>query len=497
MMGLFCHSTNAPELVIEMLAHAGLSISASSIHNMIASLSNKSADKIRSLAQTLTASFAYDNFDMEFKSHNPTIEKHGDSLKHATSAIIFPLIETTPEDLRCSNNLWSTDPINPNIPDSQKRPIRGIESIIPANMESSPSQHICLLAWHFRHALISFCEPFNTYRDKLDNPETVNQIPLTKTEYVPCRAMDINQSTTDGQSDILTDLCRQGNIGNLSDTPGVCDISSYIQLVHGDLRTGELIEAGKRTRCIETNAVRRLQYTVFVMGLFHYLMACGDAIWRMFMESKAARNGPNSLYSQACAVRPLDSGRIGQKYSFRQMHDLIHQCGWARMLECWRVEVIGCKPTCKSLEDYAKMKPTWEELVDISIYLALNYLDKPDAEDLEFRNNSITLARLLQYMELAHAMKHGDIGRVEATFLHWTFVFKSVRKHKYAAYLIKLMLDLEYVYPESLKRSIRMNWLVNPTGRKDGFRGVDWVVELMNLYTKVSNHKLVRWCKTH
>jgi hypothetical protein len=301
--------------------------------------------------------------------------------------------------------------------------------------------------------------------------------------------MDINQSTTDGQSDILSDLCRQGNIRNVSDTPGVCDISSHVQLVHGDLCTGELIEAGKRTRCIETNAVRRLQYTIFVMGLFHYLMACGDAIWRMFMESKAAWKGPNSLYSQACAVRPLDSRRIGQKYNFRQMHDLIHQCGWARMLECWRVEVIRCKPTCKSLEDYAQMKPTWEELVDVSIYLALNYLDKPDAEDLEFRNNSITLARLLQYMELAHAMKHGDIGHVEATFLHWVFVFKSVRKHKYTAYLIKLMQNLEYVYPKSLKRSIRMNWLVNPTGQKDGFRGVDWVVELMNLYTKVSHYK--------
>ena len=92
MLGLFCHSTNALELVIEILAHAGLSILTGSIHNMVNSLSTKSVDKIQALAQTLMASFAYDNFDMEFKSHIPTIEKHGDSLKHATSVIIFPLI---------------------------------------------------------------------------------------------------------------------------------------------------------------------------------------------------------------------------------------------------------------------------------------------------------------------------------------------------------------------------------------------------------------------
>jgi len=287
MIGLFCHSTNTPELLIEMLAHAGFSISTNSIHNMIGSLSNKSAEKVWSLAQSLTASFAYDNFDMEFKSHNPTIKKHGDSLKHATSAIIFPLIETTPQDLSCSEELWKTNPINPQIPDSQKWPMRGLESILTPSTESSPRQCINILAWHFCHALVTFCEPFKTYHDKLDSPETINQIPVTKTEYIPCHAMDINQSTADGQCNILDNLCRQGNLGNVSDNPGIHDISSHVLLVHGDLCTGKLIEVCKHTCCIETNPVHQLQYPVFVMGLFHLLMACGDATWRMFIEPKA------------------------------------------------------------------------------------------------------------------------------------------------------------------------------------------------------------------
>jgi len=119
------------------------------------------------------------------------------------------------------------------------------------------------------------------------------------------------------------------------------------------------------------------------------------------------------------------------------------------------------------------MKPTWEELVEISVYLATKYLNKPYAEDLEFWNNSIMLACVLQYIELAHAMKHDDIGCVKATFLHWTLVFKSIQKYKYATYLIKLMLDMKYVYLKPLKHVIHMNWLVNPTGWKDGFCGVD------------------------
>jgi hypothetical protein len=119
-IGLFCHSMNAPELIIETLAHAGVSILTTLICNMVNSLSIKSAEKVQALTQMLTASFAYDNFDMEFKSQNPTIEKHGDLLKHATSAIISPLIDTSPQDLMCSNKLWHSDPLNPQISNSQK-----------------------------------------------------------------------------------------------------------------------------------------------------------------------------------------------------------------------------------------------------------------------------------------------------------------------------------------------------------------------------------------
>jgi hypothetical protein len=255
MLGLFCHSTNALELVIETLAHAGLSISLSSIHNMVNLLLTKSVDNIRSLAQTLTVLFAYDNFDMEFKSYSPTIEKHEDSLKHATSAIIFPLISTSMQDLMCSDELWRTNPINSYIQNYQKQPLRGLESLLPISTKLSPSVHIRILAWHFWHALITHYEPFKTYQIKLEGPEIINQIPLTKTEYVPYCAIDINQSTANGQCNILQKLYEQGGIGSILDNPRVCDISSLVQLVHGDLHTRELIEVTKWLCSIETNPV--------------------------------------------------------------------------------------------------------------------------------------------------------------------------------------------------------------------------------------------------
>ncbi|KDQ09598.1 hypothetical protein BOTBODRAFT_96838, partial [Botryobasidium botryosum FD-172 SS1] len=74
-VGVFAHLCNAPERVVEMMAHAGLSVSSSSVLNMVNSLSKKSKHLIRDFVQTTCVSVGYDNLDVAFKSAQPTIEK--------------------------------------------------------------------------------------------------------------------------------------------------------------------------------------------------------------------------------------------------------------------------------------------------------------------------------------------------------------------------------------------------------------------------------------
>ncbi|KAI0690904.1 hypothetical protein BC835DRAFT_1280059, partial [Cytidiella melzeri] len=106
-------STSTPELVVEVFAHAGLSISITTIHKMVSSLSKSASDELRKLAEAKTLGFAYDNFNMDFKSWSATIENSGDTLKHVTSGLTLPLEHNvTPEDLRCAASLWSTSPLN-------------------------------------------------------------------------------------------------------------------------------------------------------------------------------------------------------------------------------------------------------------------------------------------------------------------------------------------------------------------------------------------------
>jgi len=62
---------------------------------------------------------------------------------------------------------------------------------------------------------------------------------------------------------------------------------SVNMLLPGTAQTGELIEVGlKRSRLIERSPTRRFQFVNFLMEHFHYLMGCGYALWRMFVEPK-------------------------------------------------------------------------------------------------------------------------------------------------------------------------------------------------------------------
>ena len=272
------------------------------------------------------------------------------------------------------------------------------------------SRMMAMLAWHFHNALVMYSAPFKCFRSQLGMPKSILQIPVTQTTQVPCRAMDINQSTNDGQAQILENLLAQANLGDPTDNPSVVDIRGHVILVHGDLSTAEHLEGIWASHAIEIKPIQRLQYPVFIMGLFHYQMACADAIWWMYIKPKSLRSGPNSLYQQACSIRPHDSGRIASKPGFHLMHDLIHQCAHAWMLDCWRVEVAKRDHAVQSLELFAAKEPSWQEIVMLSQQLAMEYLNRDTAVDTEFGNNTVILARLLQYLEVCHATKHGDIG---------------------------------------------------------------------------------------
>src|SRR5260370_40249977 len=95
----------------------------------------------------------------------------------------------------------------------------------------------------------------------------------------------------------------------------------------------------------------------------------------------------------------------------------------------------------------------------------------------------------MMYVLLAKALNNGAIGLMRDLLWVWVLMFHACGKHKYVTHVSKFLQDLQDTYPARLSHTIEMHWLCNPTGTPDGFRGMDWWVELNKLYTKVSQHE--------
>lgn len=93
---------------------------------------------------------------------------------------------------------------------------------------------------------------------------------------------------------------------------GVSDamLEDNVILVHGDLSTKEQIDALKCMRTIEHSTKNRLDFVVFVPGLFYLKMAATDVFWRAHVQLLAGRTDSTGFFEYVCHLRPKETGKF-------------------------------------------------------------------------------------------------------------------------------------------------------------------------------------------
>ncbi|KAF8646497.1 hypothetical protein AX14_009059 [Amanita brunnescens Koide BX004] len=239
-LGIFLHSCRTPQKVINALARMGLSISRTTIHSAINSLSSNMYHSLRELGKTGCLALAYDNFDIDLKISVPVVEKAGETLKHLTSGLVFPLQHgTKPEDLCYSEYLWEKSEYNPNSNGVMNKKTYFDLALLfcePSELDSRDEFN----AWVFLHDLLENVEGFEYLQSEVGQPNVIEQIPVVKTDIFPAYAMDVNNSTISGNIQAIERLMQQvGYGGTADDDQDTVDVSEYVVPVHGDLGTGE------------------------------------------------------------------------------------------------------------------------------------------------------------------------------------------------------------------------------------------------------------------
>ncbi|KAG8999249.1 hypothetical protein FRB90_012123 [Tulasnella sp. 427] len=210
--GLFLHSCNTPEKVVETLAHSGLSVGSTSINNMITSMSAESAAEIIRQCQSATGQ-GLDNLEVYLKTDQPTIETKS-KLIHMTTATFLPLNHgVIMEDLKCVKELWEKSPFNSN---ATEPPLTANHDALcslaakASRAPEDPASQSNLMAWHVRNLLISHIDGLKEeYGSEHGTPFMLAPIPVMKTKQIPAKAMNVDLGTASGNGVALENLAQQ------------------------------------------------------------------------------------------------------------------------------------------------------------------------------------------------------------------------------------------------------------------------------------------------
>lgn len=229
MMGIFLHSSHAPEKLINILSQMGISISSTSIHRAVKSLSVQSQEGIQSLGQSLLAGYAYDNFDVKFNISILTIDTPKDSLIHLTSGLLFWLNHNVYlEDLKCSHLLWDRAAHTNNPLASDPHPFNPLQTFyLLYNLHPEPDYDVGNLSRRGQFRTWMLCRTlllhgplfFHQYISALSYPDFIEAIPPTKLDFTPFRAMDYNQSKVSGNIEAIMGMLMQAAVGDPTKNP--------------------------------------------------------------------------------------------------------------------------------------------------------------------------------------------------------------------------------------------------------------------------------------
>lgn len=488
---LFLASVNTPERVIKWASHSGICMSAQSGLRMVASLSKEAMLRIKDMCVRFAMAITYDNLEFTFNHPETTIHNQH-SLHSVVTAFFSQTLHVAREALRCSKYVWERNIVNIH----HKKELLYQPTLNDLTLTMDHAMRLkARFHWHILSILVGYIPELKSFRKDLSTPLPGIQIPCVKTEQFPARIVDRSESTVSGTIQVLDEIRKQGGDGMSEDK-----LEDVVVLHHADLGSIEKAESAQKSRSIQTDekssAVSRLQHVIFVFGLFHLTMAAAEAIRRIYLTAKEVLADSSSLLMTIAILRPKDMAKFRSKDGgpgFRRMNDAIRYSCVARVLDCARMIALRKFKTSDWQE--VASRASWRDIEDLATQILDTYVANPGFQaaretrsmherDQVLENSMLALRDMLLYIELNHAQRYGDIGRVEDTFLPLMWMFKQTGKHKYAARLWKHIMNVKGNWPEDLVHAVRMNWLCNPTGQPDGFRAMDLRMENNN-----SKHK--------
>ena len=450
-------------------------MSYSSISSIITALADDSMRKARLVANG-PHGFAYDNINISSSIYVEQAPNSMSKVQSGTFGVIYELLNAREEDMHIEpmvNKLKNAGLLEPS-------DLRASSASMSA-YATQTSVNIC-------HILIKYSNGLDHLKDNPLLRHTVRRMipPNHKTQYHPLRANTIEEASIEGNISVHNNFY----VDQLGISPD--NLNKLAVPCINDQLTNARIRGAQGIRKQDISSWERREIFQLAFGLFHLVM---NLIWALLETHRGTLSQVGSL-THLFAV--LEKTRLGgEKPDYHTLLASLTQIVEGLILNAWQMEC-----GFSSLEDYAKSKPSSEDILSLARNIMLKYAtpqpsdhfkaadptrpleDLDEAMDTDnastdehmegeddsesggdvddssssssassgstqdtVHENVVLLTRdLLYIIELVNAISAGDFGRIEDILPTLACLFRGAGSKNYSSEILYFLFQIKEVW---------------------------------------------------
>ncbi|KAL1699110.1 hypothetical protein EV121DRAFT_216903 [Schizophyllum commune] len=461
----------------DALHACGLVMSHKWTGNAVDKISKRAMDEVTSLMKNNQNAWliSYDNVQLPFRVYSQRLDNSTQFGNGTAGTIYFkrnssPLGPETNKALKLGRAAGLRNPLRP-------------EEI--SELENAAAPRVRTQAiWEILRFLIEAPEfSWSTYRDRKDpavqRPPPTRALPHGLENATVQRMLgtvNIAEASYEDNERLIAEWLRQLGLAGEENKKkiGLEQVLFWI----GDQLTVERLRGLYRFRAEEFNSYDRLDWLVPIFGWLHLMMAFANSLHKQYL-------GTTRGYGLARVFVVLNRpglGRVQTKGIFyHNLSEAIHHVTEAHLRIDWK-EVTGVADLAElRTRSASQLLQYATEIHDrCASGMALVDLDElPEhLQDDQLRQVYMWNRDALRFVVLGEALKRGDVGTMEDMLPFLAYRFDGGNNNKYCGEVLELMQGLYKEWPPAVAEFVRQHcWLVNMSGRADGFCPVDQAQE--------------------
>ncbi|KAF5335323.1 hypothetical protein D9611_011724 [Ephemerocybe angulata] len=487
MNSLLLWDNRVPKRLVQTLNNLGMTVSYPAQCRAVASLSKSSVQLAREAANdpTKIKMFPYDNFNWMKKTYEASAT-HG-SVQHDEVSALLVILPTpsgtaTAKEIVDIAAFKALEGTRHNLQPPQK----SLEDIMPSLEDHHTFRRNCIL--HIARALVDEIKSLSHLSSRLPEFEDVHAMKVTKTEehYLP--TFDQEQGSTRGNMVVLEHY--------FQDVLGIpkATFEDTMFTVLGDRLTTARDRAAQDQRAVDRSKDRFDHLSSFAMisGLMHYglnfMKAMGGNFWGTAQDPVSLA----ALRDQLPNRENVQPQKVDY-YAWQRFLDVIMR-GLMLRASTVLLQASGRKDLEEKLApmDLQSLLSHAAQIVDNYVLQSPSRLEATGVKKVP--GNSITGNAVLLFhsimtaTEMQSAIKLGHTGRVVRVLKIWLPMFYAAGSYNYANETMELLHNIIHDWPKPYTDVARDGMLVNPLGKRTGFKPTDIRVEHLNDRIKEKAH---------